>query len=117
MLHNERDCLPNKTVALLGGLCWIGKNNLLVTPEYGAAQCLGTLLTDAPLETVLFEPVTPKCGNCRICVDICENKVLKGKTWNTLVSRDEIIDVYGCSLCMRCMVHCPRTQIYVKRNL
>lgn len=100
--------LPHKTVALLGGLGWIGKNNLLITPEYGAAQCLGTVLTDAPLETVLYEPFSPKCGHCTICMRICEKRVLKGKTWGTAVSRDEIVDVYGCSTCLKCLVHCPR---------
>ena len=59
--HKE-SLLPNKTIALLAGLGWIGKNNLLITPEYGAAQCLGTVLTDAPLETFLCETLHPHCG-------------------------------------------------------
>lgn len=105
--------LPHKTVALLSGLGWIGKNNLLITPEYGAAQCLGTVLTDAPLETVLHKPILPKCGNCTVCVNICERKVLKGKTWSCSVSRDEIVDVHGCSTCLKCLVHCPRTQTHI----
>lgn len=76
---HKQSLLPDKTVALLGGLGWIGKNNLLLTSEYGAAQCLGTVLTDAPLETVLYKPLSPKCGNCRICANICEKQVLKIK--------------------------------------
>jgi len=112
----KESVLPHKTVAVLGGLGWIGKNNLLITPEYGAAQCLGTLLTDAPLETSTPERLLSKCGNCRICTDICEKKVLKGKVWDTTVSRDEIIDVHGCSICLKCLVHCPQTQAYIKRN-
>lgn len=114
--HKE-SLLPNKTIALLGGLGWIGKNNLLITPEYGAAQCLGTVLTDAPLETVLLEPLCPKCGNCIICVNICERNVLKGKIWSSSVSRDEIVNVHGCSTCLKCLVHCPRTRAYAKRNM
>ena len=86
---------------------------LFITPEYGAAQCLGTVLTDAPLETVPYAPISPKCGNCNICRDICERKVLKGTTWNITISRDDIIDVYGCSTCLKCLVHCPWTQKYV----
>ncbi|MBR0308972.1 MAG: epoxyqueuosine reductase, partial [Mogibacterium sp.] len=43
--------LPHKTVATRAGLGWIGKNNLLVTPEYGSAIRISSLLTDAPLET------------------------------------------------------------------
>lgn len=114
---HKQSLLPNKTIAILGGLGWIGKNNLLITPEYGAAQCLGTVLTDAPLETVLCEPLSPKCGNCMTCVRICERKVLKGKTWTRCTSRDEIVDVYGCSTCLKCLVHCPYTQRYCKRKI
>jgi len=39
--------LPNKTIALLAGIGWIGKNNLLVSRTYGCAFCLGVVLTDA----------------------------------------------------------------------
>lgn len=114
---HKQSLLPNKTIAILGGLGWIGKNNLLITPEYGAAQCLDTVLTDAPLETVLCEPLYPKCGNCMTCVRICERKVLKGKTWTRYTPRDEIVDVYGCSTCLKCLVHCPYTQRYCKRKI
>lgn len=114
---HKQSLLPNKTIAILGGLGWIEKNNLLITPEYGAAQCLGTVLTDAPLETVLCEPLYPKCGNCMTCVNICERKVLKGKMWTRYTSRDEIVDVYGCSTCLKCLVHCPYTQRYCKRQI
>ena len=113
--HKE-SLLPNKTIALLAGLGWIGKNNLLSTPEYGAAQCLGTVLTDAPLETFLCETLHPHCGKCTACVNICERKVLKGKVWSTSVSRDEIVDVYGCSTCLKCLVHCPYTRRYCKQS-
>ncbi|MBK5721817.1 epoxyqueuosine reductase [Dysgonomonas sp. Marseille-P4677] len=114
---HRRSLLPNKTIAIMGGVGWIGKNNLLITSEYGAAQCLGTVLTDAPLETVLNKPLLPKCGKCSVCVDICGKQVLKNKKWNPSTSRDEIVDVYGCSTCLKCLVHCPRTLIYVKKNL
>jgi epoxyqueuosine reductase len=63
-----------------------------------------------------YEPLYPKCGNCLTCVNICERKVLKGKTWSNSVSRDEIVNIHGCSTCLKCLVHCPRTQIYRKRN-
>ena len=112
----KESVLPHKTVALLGGLGWIGKNNLLITPEYGAAQCLGSVLTDAPLETVLQEPLLPKCRNCNICAEVCEKQVLTGKSWSNSLSRDEIVDVYGCSTCLKCLIHCPKTQMYMRRN-
>ena len=116
-VEHKQSLLPNKTVAMLGGLGWIGKNNLLITREYGAAQCLGTLLTNAPFATILHEPILPKCGKCSVCVNICEKQVLKNRTWASTISRDEIVDVYGCSTCSKCIVHCPVTQLYMKKNL
>lgn len=115
--ETKESILPHKTIALLSGSGWIGKNNLFITPEYGAAQCLGSVLTDAPLETEVREPLLPTCGNCAVCANICEKHVLKGKTWNIEVPRDEIVDVYGCSTCLKCLIHCPRTQRYMKRNI
>ncbi len=109
--------LPHKTVALLSGSGWIGKNNLFITPEYGAAHCLGTVLTDAPLETVVHTPLLPKCGNCSICADVCEKYVLKRKTWHAATPREEIVDVYGCNTCLKCLVHCLHTQLYMKRKI
>jgi epoxyqueuosine reductase QueG len=108
--------LPNKTIAVMGGAGWIGRNNLFITPEYGAAQCLGTVLTDAPLEIIKHEPLTPKCGNCTICVDICERQVLKGVQWSPAVKRDEIVNVYECSTCLKCLIHCSRTQKYMRNQ-
>jgi len=114
--ERKKSILPHKTVALLSGSGWIGKNNLFITPEYGAAQCLGTILTDGPVKVMQDKPRAPKCGNCTICGDICEKKVLKGKAWNVAVSRDEIVDVYGCSTCLKCLAYCPWTQKYAKKT-
>ncbi len=115
--ETKTSVLPHKTIALLSGLGWIGKNNLFITPQYGAAQCLGTVLTDAPLRAALHEPLLPKCGNCNICSDSCEKRVLKGKTWHMTIAREEIIDVYGCDTCLKCLVHCPVTQAYIKNAI
>lgn len=109
--------LPNKKIAVLGGVGWIGKNCLLVTPEYGSALCLGAVLTNAPLKTLVFSPILPKCGTCNICVDACKPKVLTGKMWETGISREEMIDVYMCSTCLTCLLVCPWTKIYVQRDL
>ncbi|NQT26966.1 epoxyqueuosine reductase [candidate division KSB1 bacterium] len=107
--------LPHKTIAVLAGLGWIGKHNLLVTPEYGSAISMCTVLTDAPLKTVFHTPAKSRCGDCEICKDICSVKVIKGKTWSADTSRDELVDVYKCTTCLECLVFCPWTQTYMKK--
>lgn len=106
--------LPHKTVALRAGLGFIGKNNLLVTPQYGCALMLGKVLTAAPFLATSEMPKEPQCGDCNICVNVCPNKALLGKTWNLTTTRDEIIVRKLCTLCQKCMVLCPYTGEYIK---
>jgi epoxyqueuosine reductase QueG len=108
--------LPLKTLAIYAGLGWIGKNNLLVNKEFGCCQTWGGVLTDIPLNTEFHNPSDFLCGNCRICVDICQPNALKGKVWKSGIEREEIIDVDKCTTCLKCMVHCPWTQKYMNRK-
>lgn len=73
----DRSPLPHKAVACRAGLGWIGKNNLLTTPDFGGAVRLCTVVTDAPLPTA--EPIlSSRCGSCRVCVDACPSSALYG---------------------------------------
>jgi len=109
--------LPHKTIAVLAGLGWIGKHNLLVTAEFGSAISMCTVLTDAPLKTVLYTPANPLCGNCTICRDICPARAIKGNIWSIKTSRDELVDINKCNTCLKCLAFCPWTQKYMKKNL
>ena len=72
--------IPHKTVAARAGLGWIGKNCLLVTPQYGSAVRISSLLTNAPLSEE--EPILKsRCGGCRACVEHCPAQALKGTLW------------------------------------
>lgn len=104
--------LPHKTVALRAGLGFIGKNNLLVTPEYGCAQLLGKVLTTAPFVTMSRPISVPQCGDCSICVEVCPTEALLGKSWSITTTREEIMTRKRCTLCLKCMVCCPHTQAY-----
>jgi epoxyqueuosine reductase QueG len=108
--------LPHKTIAVLAGWGWIGKHNLLVTKAFGSAVCMCTVLTDAPLTTVSHPSVPSLCGSCSICNRICPVKAIKGNTWEFSTSRDELVDVYKCNCCLECLVFCPWTQAYLKKN-
>jgi len=55
----------------LAGLGFIGKNSLLITPEYGSYVFLGQMLVN--LELDFDEPGDTKgtCGSCTRCLDLC----------------------------------------------
>ena len=62
------------------GLGWIGKSALLVTPEYGPAIRLASLLTYAPLVT--GTPIQQsQCGDCTRCQDACPGGAISGPHW------------------------------------
>jgi epoxyqueuosine reductase len=108
--------LPHKTIAILAGLGWIGKSNLLVTQEYGSAFCMCTVLTNAPLPTENRLIVMPKCVKCTVCKNVCEAEAIHGSTWKIGMNRDLIVDVYHCNSCLKCLTNCPWTQKYMKKN-
>jgi epoxyqueuosine reductase len=109
--------LPHKTIAGLAGLGWIGNHNLLVTREFGSAVSMCTVLTDAPLKTILHTPLNSQCGNCSICKNVCQEGAIKGNTWNINSLRDDLVDVHKCTTCLKCMVFCPFTQAYMNAGL
>lgn len=112
---NHTTVLPHKLIALLAGMGWIGKNDLLVTSEYGSAISMCTILTNAPLPAVLHPASPSRCGDCTICQDECAVSAIKGTEWNTKVARDELVDVSACTTCLKCMVLCPWTLQYVRK--
>lgn len=73
--ETQRGHLSHKRVAIAAGLGWLGRNNLLVTPEFGAQVRLITILTDLPLESA--SPLKQDCGNCYQCVEICPAQAIK----------------------------------------
>jgi len=107
--------LPHKTIAGLAGLGWIGKHNLLVNSKYGSAISLCSVLTDAPLKTVLHKPASPLCGDCTVCKDICQVQAISGTSWNPGVPRDDLVNVYSCNSCLMCLALCPWTQEYMNK--
>jgi epoxyqueuosine reductase len=73
--ENQQGHLSHKKLAVLAGLGWIGRNNLLVNPLHGAQLRLVTLLTDLPLAA--DQPVPGDCGECTACVAACPARAIK----------------------------------------
>ena len=67
--------LSHKKVAVLAGLGWLGRHNLVVNPLHGARIRLVTVLTDMPLE--IDRPLEENCGNCRACIPACPNGAIE----------------------------------------
>lgn len=121
----------HKTVATRAGIGWVGKNNIVVTKEFGSAIRLGTILTDAPLE--VDEPITEsQCGACDLCVRNCPAKALTGKLWEPGLAFGELHSIDLCrgyakeraekdpyyaniGMCGKCYAVCTYTQAYHNR--
>lgn len=120
--------MPHKTIAVRSGIGWIGKSALLVTPEYGSAVRLTSVLTDAPLitEQIIY---TTRCSNCNICKNACPGEAITGELWDATKERDWIYNALACrmmarkisaqalekeiTLCGKCIEVCPYTQKYL----
>lgn len=115
-LLEHRTPLPHKTIALLAGLGWIGKNNLLITPDYGCAISMCSVLTNAPLKCVKQLVKEAECNSCTTCQNICEPHAILGQNWNINTNRDAIINVKQCNTCFKCVVKCPYTLKYMNQS-
>ena len=127
-----RTAVPHKTCATRAGLGWIGKSALLVTPEYGPAVRLSSVLTDGVFDRVRQPIDISRCGACRNCTESCPGHAIKGTLWSTAVPREELVDVEACrkaarrlaaervheeiTLCGKCIQVCPYTQAYLRRE-
>ena len=116
---NLKGLISHKMVATRAGLGWIGKNDLLITPQYGPRIRLVSVLTNAHL-TAGQPIIESKCGKCLSCVKACPAGALKGKNWTVNTRREEIMEVNLChevtkrnkevlgeTVCGACVSVCP----------
>ncbi len=83
--------LAEKSLAVEAGLGWIGRQSLLVTPQYGTFVHLGELV----LTTEADHYDTPfsgnRCGSCRACIDHCPT--------GAICAKERLIDTRRCIAC------------------
>lgn len=110
--------LAEKSLAVEAGLGWIGRNSLLITPQYGSFIHLGELVLNDTCESYDTPFVGERCGNCHSCLDHCPTAAIRSD--RTIDARrciacqtieqdpDETIDldgwIFGCDSCQH---HCP----------
>ena len=113
--QNQRGHLSHKRIAVAAGLGWLGRNNLLVTPRFGAQVRLVTVLTDLELDP--DRPLERGCGSCHACITACPAKAI-GETPAEFKHLDcfallkefqskRYVSQYICGLCVRA---CGATQ-------
>lgn len=70
MVLADDNAMVDRAVAVRAGLGWSGKNSNVLVPGHGSWVVLGSVLTDADLEST-GAPIDDGCGGCRRCLDGC----------------------------------------------
>lgn len=124
MCFVDSNTLPERYLAYLSGVGFIGRNNMLITKKYGSFVFLGEILTNLELPCEEVRSVTeikdyPECGECRNCYKECPSKSIHAGRVNPniclsyLTQKKEITDqeigllkgnVFGCDFCQ---LKCP----------
>ena len=117
--------LLEKQFAVEAGLGWIGRQSLLVTPQFGTFVLLGELVIDEEVDCYDSPFEGSRCGECHRCIEACPNDaILSSKSIDArrCISRLTIekegdatacgvgLDgwIFGCDACQSC---CPHNRI------
>ncbi len=114
--------LFEKHLAVNAGLGWIGRQSLLVTPEYGSFVLLGEIVLDQKVDSYDSEYRGNGCGVCHKCIEACPASAINdNRTLDTrrcIACRTIELDnqgeeplagwIFGCDMCQRC---CPYNQL------
>ncbi|MBU5591374.1 tRNA epoxyqueuosine(34) reductase QueG [Clostridium sp. MSJ-4] len=124
--------LPERYIAYMAGLGFIGKNNMLITKKYGSFVFLGEIITDMDIE---IEPNNrsfnsikeyESCGSCSICLKQCPTKAINGPKRNpniclSYITQKKQIDdkwfkllggrIFGCDSCQKLCPYNERAEI------
>ena len=71
--------LAERALAVRAGLGFIGKNHMLINPEFGCKIFLGEIITDLKLEldVPVIAPEINTCSHCEKCINICPTGALR----------------------------------------
>ncbi|HEX7364393.1 MAG TPA: 4Fe-4S double cluster binding domain-containing protein [Dehalococcoidia bacterium] len=91
-----RNTFSHKMVATRAGLGWIGKTDLFISKKWGPRLRLVSVLVDHPLKPLSRPIDDSRCGNCKLCVEVCPAQAATGQLWNINVDRDEFYSARKC---------------------
>jgi len=112
--------LAERSLAVRAGLGFIGKNHMLINPEYGPEVFLAEIITDLALET--DNPAEGSCSGCEKCIEACPTGALRADgrfdasrciSYLTIEHKDavqgELARMIGDRLfgCDECVLACP----------
>lgn len=113
----DNNALPERYIAFLCNVGFIGRNNTLITDKYGSYIFLGEIITDLELGSEeinigILEKQNEKCNHCRRCINACPTKSIKDDNPNNCLSyitqkkhiEDEWFEklngrIFGCDTC------------------
>ncbi len=131
MAFSDSNPLPERYIAFLSGIGFIGKNNMLYTEKYGSYVFLGEIITDLKLTDENKEPPEvllerlmkyEACGQCDLCLKTCPTKSININERNAniclsyITQKKDIEDkwftlmgdrLFGCDSCQLC---CPKNE-------
>jgi epoxyqueuosine reductase len=113
--------VPERELAALAGLGWIGKNTMLIHPRVGSYVVLGVMATTLDLAPATDQ--TPDhCGTCTRCIDACPTGAITPYSVDAsrcvsylTIERREVIPpalhrgvgdwIFGCDVCQEVCPH------------
>lgn len=120
----DSNSLPERYIAYLAGIGFVGKNNMIITKKYGSYVFLGEIITDLDISTEdrgTLEGLNEfkECGLCQECIKRCPTKSIMPKRKNpnicsSYITQKKILSkvdmklikgrVFGCDVCQD---YCP----------
>ena len=120
----DSNALPERYIAYLAGVGFIGKNNMIITKTHGSYVFLGEIITDLNLyddDVRKFDEISKfkECGECTICYKECPTKAINEYKKNPnictsyITQKKELTDIeikllkdkiFGCDVCQN---KCP----------
>jgi len=121
-----------RSFACSAGIGFIGKNNMLIIPEYGSYFYLAEILTTTHFDLSQTDLMANQCGSCTLCIDSCPTGALekpfqldvsKCLSYLTIEYKGSVNRVDGKSMgdcffgCDRCQEVCPFNQGEASRQI